>query len=807
MIISYAFLKDILKSQCPKESNLASKLIQIGFEVEEVIPAINKDVQTVQVTKVEKIGDEESLFKVTVTDKKDFFTVVTSWDKVNIGEIYVHAKPGVEILGSLLTEKSFGSLKSFGMLLSYTELELEADILTASEKEGLLKLPDDTPVGKNFYDLFWLSDSFFHLKIPFNRPDCYSFLGLLREITCAYEISLPSTIRRDIHWLYPAFSERSLKRSVARSDFKHIEISNKESCPYYTGIILEKVTVTNSTFEIRKRLFAFHAKPINNVVDIVNLLMLYFGQPLHTFDLDKIIGKHILVRHAKLGETIEAIDGKSYSLTEDDLIIADEIHPIGLAGIIGGKDTEIRNQTVNVFIESAYFSPITISRTSNRLNLVTDASSRFGKGVEQNQVREILMDASYLISSLCGASVAGETVQEGSLSYKPREILITPKDFVEVTGLEVSKYSFTHILNNLEIPFDIRGLDNISIKVPSFRETDLKEKVDIIEEVLRFVGYDKIIPKTPVYKIKFAPANEKIKHNSNIGNYLVGMGFHEIITDSIVPDEEVNLFFTSDNEGLIRIANPMKAGLSYLSPHKIIQFLSVIKRNMVRKQNEIRMFEFGKHYFIQEEEYLNIALSGQTDPETWYEKPRKVDFYFAKGVLESLLKKYNVPFTENKTTQFNLFDCNESVDFYIGNHPIGSLGIVLPKILAYYEIDCPVYFGFIQVSKIAKYIDKNIKFESISPIQDITRDIAFTVLKSVRLGDILEKIKDTASKSLKETVVFDVYSGPNIGEDLKSIAIRLIFNFGQNVYKEKIQEDIDSIVLELEKSFQISIRK
>jgi len=807
MILSYAFLKEILKSQCPPVSDLVEKLVQIGFEVEEVIPAIQKDIQTVQVTQIEKILSDEALFKVTITDHRESWIVVTSWEKVKIGEIYVHAKPCSEILGNFLTEKQFGTVTSFGMLLSYKELELEAEILSTTEKDGLMRLPSDTPVGKNFYELFWLSEPLLNIRIPFNRPDCYSFLGLLREITCAYEYPLPISIRRDIHWLYPAFSERTLKRSIARSDFKHIEITNRESCPYYTGIILEKVTITDSSYEIRKRLFAFYTKPINNVVDIANLLMFYFGQPLHAFDLDKIIGKRILVRHAKIGESIEAIDGKLYALNEEDLIIADEIHPVALAGIIGGKDTEIQEQTVNIFIESAYFAPIKISQTSNRLNLVTDASSRFGKGVEQNQVREVLMNAGNLISSLCGASVSGETVQEGSINYKPREIIVTPKDFMDITGLEISKYSVTHILNNLEIPFDIKGLDNIAIKVPSFRDTDLKEKVDIIEEVLRFVGYDKIIPKTPNYKIKHAPENERIKNSMNIGNYLVGMGFHEIITDSIVSDEEVNLFYKPDLEGFVRILNPMKAGLSYLSPNKIIQFLSVIKRNLVRKHHEIKMFEFGKHYFEGEEEYLNIAFSGPTDPETWYEKLRNVDFYYAKGVFEAILQKFKIPFTENKTMQINLFESNESVDFFIGDYRIGSLGIVLPNILSYFEIDCPVYFGFIQMAKIQKFLNKGIKLESISLAQNVTRDIAFTVLKSVRIGDILEKIKDSTSQALIDTLVFDVYAGPNIGNDLKSIAIRLIFNFGQNISKEKIQEEVDSIVLVLEKTFQVMIRK
>lgn len=806
MIISYSFLKEILKNQCPEISSLAEKLIHIGFEVEEIIPGIQKNVHTVKVVTVEKMETEE-LFKVTIQNQEEVYTVVTSWDQVKVGDVYVHGLPGIEINGTVLTEKEFGSVKSQGMLLSYQELGLEADILKADEKEGLLRLPSDTPIGENFYDLFWLSNPFLNLKIPYNRPDCYSFLGLLREISVAFELSIPSSSKRDIHWLYPPFNEKMLHHSVSRSDFRKIEISNKESCPFYTGIIIENVSITDSPFDIRKRLFSFYIKPINNVVDIANLLMFYYGQPLHTFDFDKIIGKHILVRSAKLGETMNAIDNKSYPLLEEDLVIADEVHPIALAGLIGGKDTEISNQTRNLFIESAYFTPMSISQTSNRLNLVTDASSRFSRGVEKNQVREVSIFASYLISSISGGYIAGEVMQEGLIQYKPCEIPFSLSDFSNMAGFDISKYNATHILSNLEIPFDIKSQDTMVIKVPSFRETDLKETADVVEEILRFVGYDKIIPKPPLYTISYQSENERIQTNRMITSMLLGLGFQEIITDSIVTDSEVQSMFPKEGEDLFQIINPLKTGLSYLSPNKIIQFLGVIQRNIARKQNQLRLFEIGKHYLKTESEFLNIALTGTTDLESWYHPNQKIDFYFSKGVLESFLDYFHIPFDEKKSQYFNLFDDKESVDFYIANQRIGSIGMVLPAILSQYEINQPVYFGFLSLSFLQKYFKRIPQYTPLSSLQNISRDIAFTVPKGVRIRNLLDKIKDVAGSILKDTVVFDVYAGSNIPDHLKSIAIRLILNFGENISKEKIQEKVDQITVELEKSYHIVIRK
>lgn len=806
MIISYAFLKNIFKNQCPEMKVLAEKLISIGFEVEEIIPGLNNQIITVKVLEVNQIEKDE-LFHIKIYDSVSTYDVITSCSKIKTGDVYPYASPGTTINGNELKVKNFGSINSNGMLLSYAELNLDADILTTQEKEGLLCLPEDTPIGQNFYELFWLVDPLLNLKIPYNRPDCYSFLGLLREIACAFEIPVSPSIKRDIHNILPTFHEKLLKRTISKIDFKKIEIQSKNSCPFYNGIILENITIDSSTFDIRKRLFSFHIKPINNVVDIANLLMFYYGQPLHTFDFDKIIGKHIIIRDAKPNETFIGIDEKTYSLTPEDLVISDEIHSIALAGIIGGKDTEITANTKTIFIESAYFSPITISQTSNRLNFVTDASSRFSRGVEQNQVREIGIFASYLISALCGGSIAGEIMGEGAVTYKPREISFTMKDFVDVTGFEINKYSATHILSNLEIPFEIKASDTILVKVPSFRENDLKESVDIIEEILRFVGYDKILPKPPRYIVSFQPENDRIQYNRILTEQLLGLGFQEIVTDSIVSDEEVQFIFPNEGEDLFQIANPLKSGLSFLSPNKLIQFMSVMKRNISRKQNHLRLFEIGKHYLKKENEFLNIALTGNTEPDSWYHPIKKIDFYFSKGVVESLLNRFSIPFEEKKTVFYNLFDCEESVDFYVGNHRIGSMGLVLPKINQFYEITQPVYFAFFPIHMIQKFLKKEIHYQPISTSQDISRDIAFVVSKSVKIRNLIEKIKSVGLDALKDVFVFDVYAGPKIEENLKSIAIRMIFNFGENVSKEKIQDVVDQIVLELEKTYHISIRK
>ncbi|MCE5222703.1 phenylalanine--tRNA ligase subunit beta [bacterium] len=804
MYISYAFLQEILGDRCPTLDELSKKLIHIGFEVEEMIQYPSNQIMTVLVQEAELIPDTK-LLKVNITDLTHTFQVITSDLKIQQGQIYAYAEPGTEIDGKTLQSKDFQQYTSQGMLLSYKELGLPGDLLSTSEREGLFRLPDDSPIGKNFYETFWLTKPILNVYVPFNRPDCYSMIGLLREIMCAFEISSTNLNKKDIRWIFPDFKEALLKRSVSRSDFKRIEVVAKDACPFYTGMIIENVTIKPSGYEIRKRLFAFQMKPVNNIVDIANLIMIFFGQPLHTFDYDKIINKHILVRYAAKGETLDAIDNKCYSLQDTDLIIADEIHPIGLAGIIGGKDTEIDNHTKHIFIESAYFNPTTIMNTSNRLNLVTDASSRFGRGVEPSQVRDVLVQTGSLISILSNATIAGETYREGAFPVIQQNIELKLSHFTKVTGMDISKYSASRILANLEIPFDIKDQDTMLIHVPSFRSSDLKESVDIIEELLRFIGYDKIKPTPLQFAIHYTPENENYTVNEWFRNKLVSMGFYEIVTDSITSEDEVKLLFPKDLTNLFRIDNPLKTGFHYLVPDKVLMHLPVIQRNQSRKKTDMKLFEIGKNYYKEETEALFITLNGQMHEDNWLQKSVEIDFYWGKGYFEQFLTTLGVPF-ELKVCTEAPFD-KESVSYYYQNTLIGYFGKVKPSLLKAYDIDNPVYYGTLLIHKLQKFILKSPVYKPISFTQDIVRDIAFFVEKTVKIGDILQSIQTIGGDTLQRTLVFDKFEGDKLNPSQKSIAIRMYFNFRSNISKEQIQLKIEEIIRHLEKTHHIELRK
>lgn len=807
MIIPYELLKNIWKDSSPTIDELINKLTNIGFEVEELIKPINKNIITVKVESIEKIEFLNNLYKVNVNNGERIITVVTSWEELKEGYIYTYAAPGTKILGKNVEVKKFGEVVSDGMLLSYNELEIKSEFLSTSEREGIMELPDDTPVGKNFYELFF--ENQINLKVPFNRGDCYSFIGILRDISAAFEISLPPRIKNDINYIYPSFDGTRVKRESSIEDFNGIKIQNKDACPFYSCIIVNNIKSYKSSYQLRKLLFSFGIRPINNVVDIANLIMYFYGQPLHTFDYDKISGKEINVRQARIGEELNAIDGKNYSLTEEDLVIADNLHPMAIAGIIGGKETEISLLSKRVLIESAYFNSLYISRTSSKLNINTDASARYSRGIDRTRVKDLAVTAANLIAFLCDGAIAGEVYQDGTNEFEPKKINFSIEQFKKVTGIDLSKYTATHILNRIEIPFEIKSQNELIVKVPSFREFDIKEDVDLIEEILRFVGYDKIIPKLSPTYIRYEDENTNFQTKKILRNILIGIGLYEVVTDTFVPDELIYKVYGEKISDLVIVKNPTKNGWSFLSPNKIFQLCEIIQKNLFRKKTDLKLFEIGKHYLKDsEDDFLDIVFTGYKNVGSWLEKPEKVDFYYCKGLIESLLNRYRLPFREKKHIEGKILDPIESVDFYVDTAKIASFGKVEKKIKDYFDIREEIFYGSIKLSPLLiKYILQTIKYTATPKTHEVVRDIALVVDEAIKVDDILNKIKTLANSSLTNITFFDIYRGENIPKNKKSIALRLTFNFGINLKSEQIQDSLDKIIKEICIAFNAVLRK
>ncbi|MDD4029085.1 MAG: phenylalanine--tRNA ligase subunit beta [Caldisericia bacterium] len=807
MIISYGYLQDILKKECPSVEELTKKFPEIGFEVENIFLPENNTVFTVKVIEKTDIPSTEHLLHATISDGVQTHQIVTSWKELRVGGVYLWAPPGTTIGGITLTSKDFQNVQSEGMLLSYVEVSLDNTVVSNQERLGPMELPPDTPIGKNFFDLFWLSFPTFDLKIPYNRPDCYSMEGLLREVTAAFDIHFPATDRRSIHHIYPPFKEVQIKRSVRNISFKGLKVLDSERCPIYLGALLGDVKIDASPFEIRRRLMAFRVRPVNNVVDCANIIMFYYQQPLHTFDLDRLMGHHIEVRTPLAPESFDALDGKTYTLTENDLVIADEVRPIAIAGVMGSSDSEIMDSTKNIFLECAYFQPKTISRTSARLHLVSDASSRYARGVDYGQLEDVMKITVNLMSSVCGGTIAGEFFTHRTTIQPPPDIDLSLQEFSDVTGIDISKFQASSILKKLEIPFENTLRDGLRIHPPSFR-VDLHESVDIIEELLRFTGYHNIQPSKPMYQVEYKPEKPWIKMNRLIRQQMGALGFFEAMTDSFAKDEEVALLYPSDTPGLVQVENPLRKDQSYLTPNRILALLDIAKKNISKKNTNLRLYEIGNHYLQGENLYLDWLITGDTQCQTWCHEPRTMDFYFAKGIKEnSVLMRYHIPFTTKPSENHNVFDPCQALDVIVEDSTIGTYGAVHPKLLQYFGIHQPVFFSCMQLNPIMKYLVRHGHYRPISAAQDVLRDIAFLVDRDIPAGQLVKTIQETAGYCIKKTIIFDLYQGKNIDTTKKSIAIRMMFNFGQNKTSEEIQEIMDDIVQSLHNVYNIEIRE
>jgi phenylalanyl-tRNA synthetase beta chain len=807
MIISYGYLQDILKKDCPSIDEITKKLPELGFEIENIYPAEHNSLITVKVIDTKELPATDHLIQAFISDGERTHLVVTSWKQLRVGGIYIWAPPHTTIGGIILTSKDFQNVTSEGMLLSFVELKLDNSLVSNQERLGPMELPSDTPVGKNFYDLFWLSLPTFDLKIPYNRPDCYCMDGILREITAAFDLHLPSLERRHIRHIYPSFKGLQVKRSVQNKTFKGLKVLDSQRCPIYLGSLLSNVKIAPSPFEIRKRLLAFRVRPVNNVVDCANMIMFYYQQPLHTFDLDRLMGHHIEVRTPKAPESFDTLDGKTYTLTENDLVIADEVRPIAIAGLMGSSDSEILDSTKNIFIECAYFQPKTISQTSARLHLVTDASSRFARGIDHGQLEDVLKITVQLMSAVCDGTIEGEFYTHKVSIPPSSDIELSLQEFTNVTGIEVSKFQASSILKKLEIPFENTLQDRLRIHPPTFR-VDLQESVDIIEELLRFTGYHNIHPSKPVYQVEYKPQKPWIIMNRIVRQQMSSLGFYEVLTDSFAKDEDVALLYPPDTPGLIQMENPLRKDQSYLTPNRILALLEITKKNIFMKNSNLRLYEIGNHYFEGEHPYLDWIITGDTQAQTWCEQPRAMDFYFAKGIKEnSVLHRYHIPFTTQPSQDQSLFDPCQALDVIVDNQVIGTYGGIHSKLLEHFGIHQAVFYSCMKLEPIMKYLIQHGQYQPISISQDVVRDIAFLVNRDVPAGQLVKTIENSVGSCIKKTNIFDLYQGKSIDHTKKSIAIRIMFNFGENKTSEEIQEIMDEIVQNLQNDYNIELRE
>ncbi|WP_177164427.1 phenylalanine--tRNA ligase subunit beta [uncultured Fusobacterium sp.] len=795
MLISLDWLKQYvdIKEDIPQ---LENALTMIGQEVE-AIDIQGKHLDNVVIGQITEYGkhpnsDKLTLLKVNVGDEEEL-QIICGAPNHKLGDKVVVAKIGAVLPGDFKIKKSkIRDVESFGMLCSQVELGIGED------GDGIIILPEDAPIGEEYRKYAGLDDVIFELEITPNRPDCLSHIGIAREVAAYYGRKVK----------YPSYTLSEVIDSV--NNYAKVRVEDKERCKRYMGRVIRNVTVAESPEWLKKRIRAMGLKPINNIVDITNFVMFEYNQPMHAFDLDKLENNTVVVRAAENGEKITTLDGVERELVNGELVIADEVKPIAIAGIIGGQATQIEAETKNVFLEVAYFTPDNIRKSAKKLGIVTDSGYRNERGLDIENLPEVIDRAAALIAEVASGEVLDEVIDKYIEKPQKFEIPLNLTKLNTFIGKKLEFDTVGKILSNLGLGIKTLSQDMLLITPPTYR-TDLTRPEDLYEEVIRMYGFENIEAVMPVEDIESGLKDSKISVADNLKEILKEIGLHEVINYTFIPREALDILKIKDK--VIEISNPLSEDMVIVRPTLMYSLLANIRDNFNRNQFDLRFFEVSK-VFTPAEELANeelricVAIAGKPERTLWNPKPKAYDFYTMKGYVEKLLEYMGINRYKLERSSNENFHPGRSADIKIGNDVIGTFGEVHPDVLEAMDIKRErAYVADIDLARAEKYIKSAVKYERIVKYPEVTRDLAIVMDKDILVGNMVEDLK-RVSPLIEKIEIFDVYEGEKIDADKKSVAISIVLRNKVKTLEEKEINDVVTKVLEtISKKYRGEIRQ
>ena len=795
MLISLDWLKQYvdIKEDIPQ---LENALTMIGQEVE-AIDIQGKHLDNVVIGQITEYGkhpnsDKLTLLKVNVGAEEEL-QIVCGAPNHKLGDKVVVAKIGAVLPGDFKIKKSkIRDVESFGMLCSQVELGIGED------GDGIIILPEDAPIGEEYRKYAGLDDVIFELEITPNRPDCLSHIGIAREVAAYYGRKVK----------YPSYTLSEVIDSV--NNYAKVRVEDKERCKRYMGKVIRNVTVAESPEWLKKRIRAMGLKPINNIVDITNFVMFEYNQPMHAFDLDKLENNTVVVRAAENGEKITTLDGVERELVNGELVIADEVKPIAIAGIIGGQATQIEAETKNVFLEVAYFTPDNIRKSAKKLGIVTDSGYRNERGLDIENLPEVIDRAAALIAEVASGEVLDEVIDKYIEKPQKFEIPLNLTKLNTFIGKKLEFDTVGKILSNLGLGIKTLSQDMLLITPPTYR-TDLTRPEDLYEEVIRMYGFENIEAVMPVEDIESGLKDSKISVADNLKEILKEIGLHEVINYTFIPREALDILKIKDK--VIEISNPLSEDMVIVRPTLMYSLLANIRDNFNRNQFDLRFFEVSK-VFTPAEELANeelricVAIAGKPERTLWNPKPKAYDFYTMKGYVEKLLEYMGINRYKLERSSNENFHPGRSADIKIGNDVIGTFGEVHPDVLEAMDIKRErAYVADIDLARAEKYIKSAVKYERIVKYPEVIRDLAIVMDKDILVGNMVEDLK-RVSPLIEKIEIFDVYEGEKIDADKKSVAISIVLRNKVKTLEEKEINDVVTKVLEtISKKYRGEIRQ
>ncbi len=808
MTISYKWLSEYLPVTVDPE-RLARILTSIGLEVEsfekfEEVKGGLKGLVIGEVLSTEKHpnADKLTLTKVSVGNGEPL-QIVCGAPNVEAGQKVIVAKVGTTIYpinNEPLTMKvaKIRNVESYGMICAEDEVGL------GTSHAGIMVLKEDAKVGLDAAEYFQpYEDWIYELGITPNRMDAMSHWGVAKDV-CAY---LNHHDKKDLKPKLPTsngfkIENKSLPISVS--------VENIKACQRYSGVSITGVTIKESPVWLQKKLKSIGLRPINNIVDITNFIQHETGQPLHAFDADEIKGKKIVVKNLPEGTKFVTLDEKERKLSKEDLMICDAEEGICIAGVFGGLHSGVTDKTKNIFLESAWFNPIDIRKTSFRHGLRTDAATRFEKNIDISNTVTVLKRAALMIKELGGGQIASDIVDVYPDPPNKTQVSLKYHYLKKLSGKNYHPDTVKNILNNLGFEILKDGIDEIRVAVP-FAKPDISLPADIVEEILRIDGLDNIEIPTA---ITITPSVEEnyMRHTlkEKVANYFVGLGFHEMMTNSIT---NAAYFTEEEKQSMVKMMNSLSAELNILRPSLLETSLEVVARNLNHKNSDLKLFEFGKGYFTsgpgkyQEIEQVCMVLSGSTNEQTWKQKGNATDFYYIKGVLNSVLKLLGVNIDSIDTLEVPKFD--DHVIYKVNGEVIAGCGEVTQKVLAQFSIKQPVFFALLNWDAVMKLaLLQTLSIKELSRFPSMMRDISMVVPKALAYEEVEKSVNKLKLDKLQEVKLFDIFESEKLGADKKSIAVSFTFLDQEKTLTDKeIDGWMSKIMAALEKELNAEIRK
>lgn len=777
---------------------LTQKLTFAGFEVEGITHFGHElsHIVTGKIQKIEKHPNADKLLITQIWDGQTTHQIVTGASNVFEGAIVPASLVGATLCGGFQIKKSIlRGIESNGMLCSEKELGL------AEESSGIWILPQDTPIGVDIVNYLQLRDTVIDVSILPNRGDAQSILGLAREIAVILDkpLRFPSI---QIHEIFDS------------STVIPIEVQAPELCPKYTARIIRDIVIKPSPFWMQQRLKVSGIRPINNIVDITNYVLLELGQPLHAFDLAYLDGPSIVVRTATNRETIQTLDGVTRSLNTDTLLICDANKPVALAGIMGGSNSEIKPNTQNILIESAFFKPTCIRKTETQLGLRSESSIRFEKGVDFDLVETASNRTAALIQDLAnGKVIAGlqsKIYSESSFNCK-KKIPFQADGINRILGTNFATDMMVALLQKLGFQFNN---DQTEIIVPSYRQNDISELPCLAEEIARMIGLDAIPLKYPDKFVLMKSESRLEQLIKTAQTTIKGLGFFEIRTFSMISEKDIQAAFQPDQ--FLKLKNPLSPEESVMRPHLLASGLKVVGYNLNRQMSNLKLFEIGKVFIPEtadthrEELMFQTLATGKIMPQGFMPSEKQdndIDFRYLKGIVERFFETLSYADIAFESTTQSYLHPIQSSQIKINGISVGELGFVHPTVCDQYDISVPVGFISINLTQLEKLQTTKKKFKVFSRFPAIRRDFAMLVPKTLTYSQIETAILENKPKLLKEFYLFDYFVSEKIGADKQSIAMAFIYQSDtETLTDDKINGVHDAFSKRLQQKLPIEMR-